>query len=159
MRVVLALVAGVAFALAGCTQPRACTEIGAMSGVSILVDRSIAPELATIRLEVCWADQCQIRDVTLQVKTEATEVSPCPSDDPDGSCSASTVPTPDKIGFAEVADLPAGVIKISTTIPRAGRKALPASIDVAATTTYPNGPQCPGQGNQADVTLYADGFS
>ena len=158
MRVVLALLAGVAFALTGCTQHQACTEIGAVSGVSIFVDRSIAPELSTIRLKVCWADRCQTRDVTLQVNTEPTEASPCPSHDPDGSCSASTEPTPDKIGFADVADLPAGAIKISTTIPRAGRKALRTSIDVEATTTYPNGPQCPSQGNQADVTLYADGF-
>ena len=123
-----------------------------------MVDRSIASELSTVELRICWADQCQTRDVTLQVDTEPTEVSPCPSDDPDGSCSASMVPTPDKIGFAEVADLPEGAIKISTMIPRPGRKELRTSIDAQAATTYPNGPQCPGQGNQARVTLYADGF-
>ena len=72
-----------------------------MSGVSIFVDRSIAPELSSVPLKICWADQCQTRDVTLQVNTEPTEVSPCPSDDPDGSCSASMVPTADKVGFAD----------------------------------------------------------
>ena len=158
MRLELALLALAAFALTGCTQQQACTEIGAMSGVSIFVDRSMAPELSTVRLKVCWADQCQTRVVTLEINTEPTEVSPCSTDDPDGSCSASMVPTPDKVGFAEVADLPEGAIKISATIPGPGRKALSTSIDVQATTTYPNGPQCPGQGNQAKVNLYDDGF-
>ena len=68
------------------------------------------------------------------------------------------VPTPDKIGFAAVADLPVGAITVSATIPRSGRKTLHTSIDVHADTTYPNGPQCPGQGNQAKVTLFDDGF-
>jgi len=155
----LALWAVAAFALTGCTQPQqACTEIGALSGVSIFVDQSIAPELTSVKLKICWADQCQTREVTLQVKTEPTEVSPCPSDDPDGSCSASMVSTPDKIGFAEVADLPAGAITVNATIPRPGRKTLRTSIDVQANATYPNGPQCPGQGNQANVSLYEDGF-
>jgi len=95
---------------------------------------------------ICWADQCQTRDVTLEVNT-----------DPNGSCSASTVPTADKVGFADV-DLPTGAIMVSATIPRPGRKALHTSIDVHADTTYPNGPQCPGQGNQAKVSLYGDGF-
>lgn len=159
MRVIPALVTLLACALAGCTQQQqACTEIGAMSGVSIFVDRSIAPKVSSIKLRICWSGQCQISDVTLQVNTEPTQTSPCPTDDPDGSCSASMVPTPDKIGFADVADLPAGPIMISTTIPRSGRKPLRTSIDVQATTTYPNGRQCPGQGNQANVTLYDNGF-
>ena len=155
----LALWAVTAFALTGCSQqPQACTEIGALSGVSILVDRSIAPELSSVKLKICWADQCQTRDVTLQVNTEPTQVSPCPTDDPDGSCSASMVPTADKVGFADVADLPAGTITVSATIPRPGQKTLRTKIDVEATTTYPNGPQCPGQGNQAKVNLYDNGF-
>ena len=154
----LALLAVAALALTGCTQQQACTEIGALSGVSLFVDRSIAPELSSVPLKVCWADQCQTRDVTLQVNTEPVEASPCRSGNPDGSCSASMVPTPDKSGFAEVADLPEGVITVSTTIPRSGRQTLRTSVEVQVTTTYPNGPQCPGQGNQAKVTLFDNGF-
>ena len=130
----------------GCTQPQqACTEIGALSGVSIFVDRSIAPEFTSVKLKVCWADQCQTRDVTLQINTEPTEVSQCPTDDPNGSCSADMVPTADKVGFADVADLPAGAITVSATIPRPGRKPLRTTIDVQAATTFPNGPQCPAR--------------
>ena len=155
----LALWAVGAFALTGCTQPQqACTEIGALSGVSIFVDRSIAPELTSVKLKICWADQCQTRDVTLQVNTEPREISPCPTDDPDGSCSASMVPTADKVGFADVADLPAGAITVSATIRTPGRKTLRTTIDVQSATTFPNGPQCPGQGNQAKVNLYNNGF-
>ena len=155
----LALWAVAAFALTGCTQPQqACTEIGALSGVSILVDRSIAPELSSVKLKICWADQCQTRDVTLEVNSEPTEVPPCPADDPNGSCSASMVPTADKVGFADVVDLPTGAIMVSATIPRPGRKTLRTTINAQAATTFPNGPQCPGQGNQAKVNLYNNGF-
>jgi len=124
----------------------------------MFVDRSIAPDVSSVKLKICWSSQCQTQDVTLQVNTQATQTSPCPTDDPDGSCSASMVPTADKIGFADVADLPAGPVMISTTIPRPGRKALRTSIDVQATIAYPNGRQCPGQGSQATVTLDANGF-
>ena len=84
---------------------------------------------------------------------------PGPSDaDPDTVCSASAVPNGTLVGFAEVADLPAAEIQIGATMTKTNGSAALPEIQLTASTSYPNGPDCPGQANQATVVVTPDGL-
>jgi hypothetical protein len=47
---------------------------------------------------------------------------------------------------------------ISATVRKAGKQVEPSEIAVQAKPTYPNGPQCPAQGIQAQVVVGASGL-
>lgn len=137
---------------------RACTEIGAVSGVGVTVDSALAPEVTGLRLEVCFAGDCRTVPVELSPGAD-TVPGPCPSDaDPDTACSASAVPNGTLVGFAEVADLPAEEIQIGATLTKTNGSATLPEIQLTARTSYPNGPDCPGQANQAAVVITPDGL-
>lgn len=150
--------AALALALAGCAAQRACTEIGAMSGVSVTVERSVAAEVSGLSLEVCFGGGCRTVPVVLGPGAD-TVPGTCPSTaDPDTACSATAEPNGTLVGFAEVTDLPAEEIRIGALLTRTKGSTMLPEVQVTARTTYPNGPDCPGQGNQAAVTVTADGL-
>ena len=131
--------------------------IAALSGVSVTVDRSLAPEVAALRLTVCSADNCVTRPVELAPGSD-TVGGGCTGPDPDDSCSASATPNGSKVGFLEVTELAAGPVRISATASVSGRAKRYPEVTVTAATVYPNGPNCGGSGTQAAVTLGVDGL-
>jgi hypothetical protein len=136
----------------------ACTEIGAPPGVGVTVEKAIAAEIDTVRLTVCWDGKCHDRNVTLSPGSDTVDQG-CNGTDPDSACSATAVPNSTKVGFVEVPGLPAGTVMISATVRKAGKQVAPSEkIAVQARPTYPNGPQCPAQGNQAQVVVGASGL-
>jgi hypothetical protein len=144
--------------VAGCsTTEVACTEIGAPPGVAVTVEKAIAAEIKTVQLTVCWDGNCHDHDVELSPGSDTIDQG-CDGTDPDSVCSATAVPNGTKVGFAEVPGLPSETVTISAEVRRSGRKVMLPEIAVPAQPTYPNGPQCGPQGNQAKVIVGASGL-
>ena len=100
-------VVAVLLLLAGCSAPpQACTEIGSVSGVSVTVLAPYAAQVDGVRLEVCWAGQCQEREVELAPGSDTVDQG-CSGPDPEDICSATAVPNGTLVGFVEVPGLPA----------------------------------------------------
>jgi hypothetical protein len=158
---VLARAAGVAIALVlltGCSgQELACTMIAAPSGIGVTVAKDIAAEVTAVRLTVCLTGDCHDHAVELSPGSISVDQG-CSGTDPDSACSATAVPDGTKVGFADVPGLPAGPITISATLTRSGKRTPLKAIEVTSKTVYPNGPLCGGEGNQARVTIRADGL-
>lgn len=141
--------------LAACyPSPVACTEIGAQSGVGVSVLRAAAPGLTGLAVRVCWADRCTDRRVELRDGYDSVDQG-C---DPNGVCSASASPNGTLVGFVDLPDLPAGPVRVSGTLSRGTASVSLSEVEVAAETIYPNGVGCPGEGNQASVTVGPDGL-
>lgn len=130
----------------------ACTEIGSVSGVSVTVRAPYAAKVDVVRLKVCWAGQCQERNVELSPGSDTVDQG-CSGPDPDDTCSATAVPNGTLVGFAELAGLPAGPITVSATLTVDGRRVPVTETTKSAETTYPNGPQCGAGGNQAAIEI------
>jgi hypothetical protein len=144
--------------LTGCSPTEiACTEIGAPPGVGVTVDKALAPKVDAVRLTVCWDGKCHDRNVSLSPGSDTVDQG-CNGAGPDSACSATAVPNGTKIGFVEVPGLPAGTVMISATIRKAGKQVALPEIAAQAKPTYPNGPQCPAQGNQVQVVVEASGL-
>ena len=140
---------------------QACTEIGATPGVNVVVERPVADratdvEPLTLTLRICQAD-CAEQAVELHPGS-VTVGEDCPSDDPDGSCSASSSPDGTLVGFAEVAALTAGPVRISGTLEAGATTTKLAQVTVTAETSYPNGRDCPGEAPQASVRVTPAGL-
>ena len=139
--------------IVGCSAPtEACTEIGSVSGVSVTVLAPYAARVDGVRLQVCWAGQCQDRDVELSPGSDTIDQG-CSGPDPDDICSATAVPNGTLVGFAELPGLPAGPISVAATLTVDGRGVPVAEVTRTAETTYPNGPQCGAGGNQAAIEI------
>ena len=144
--------------LAGCSVPTlACTEIGSASGISVTVLAPYAAQVDAVRLEVCWAGQCQERDVELAPGSDTVDQG-CSGPDPDDTCSATAVPNNTLVGFAELPELPAGPITVAAVLTVDGRRVTLAEAARSAETTYPNGPQCGAGGNQAQIEIDRTGI-
>lgn len=140
---------------------RACTEIGAVPGVSVIVERAVvervtATDQLTLSLRICQTD-CVEQPVELHPGSVSVGED-CPSDDPDGSCSASSSPDGTLIGFADVATLTAGPVQIGGTLEAGSGTTKLAQVTVTAETTYPNGRDCPGEAPQASVRVTPAGL-
>ncbi len=151
--------AWVAVLCVGCSatpEPRACTEIGSPAGVSVTVERDVAAAGARLELRLCQ-DTCGGRQVDLRPGA-VTVGETCSSEEPDGSCSASSSPDGTLVGFVDLPQLTAGPVRVRGTLttPR-GRTAL-TEVTVAAEPTRPNGADCPAGGPQASVRVTADGL-
>jgi hypothetical protein len=116
-----------------------------------------AAQVDDVRLEVCWAGQCQEREVELAPGSDTVDQG-CSGPDPDDTCSATAVPNATKVGFVEVTGLPAGPITIAGTLTVDGRRVKLAEVSRTAETTYPNGPQCGAGGNQAAIEIDQSGI-
>ena len=152
-------VLAVAF-LVGCsaTGPgtRACTELGSPAGVTVTVTRDVAVTGPQLTLRICQ-DTCVQQRVDLQPGS-VTVGATCSSENPDGSCSASSSPDGTLVGFVDLPQLSAGPVRISgDRVGSPGRTRL-AEITVTAVATYPNGASCPAGGPQAAVRVTADGL-
>jgi hypothetical protein len=143
--------------LTGCGGPEACTMIAAPSGVGVTVAKDIAAQVTAVRLTICHNGDCHDHAVELSPGSISVDQG-CSGTDPDSACSATAVPDGTKIGFADVPGLPAGPITISATLTRSGKPTTVKAIEVTSKTVYPNGPGCGGEGNQARVTISADGL-
>jgi hypothetical protein len=144
--------------VAGCSPAEvACTEIGAPAGVAVTVEKAIATEIEAVLLTVCWNGNCSDHDVELSTGSDAIDQG-CDGTDPESVCSATAAPNGTKVGFAEVPGLPSGTVTISAEVSRSGRNVMLPEIALAAQPTYPNGPQCGPQGNQAKVIVGASGL-
>lgn len=154
------LVALVAAIATGCHAAapgtQACTEIGAQPGVNVVVEKEVVAEPLTLRLRICQAD-CVERAVELQPGS-TTVGEDCPSEDPDGSCSASSSPDGTLIGFVGVAPFNAGPVRVSGTLRTGSGTTKLDQVTVTAETTYPNGPNCPGEAPQASVRVTPTGL-
>jgi hypothetical protein len=143
----------VALLLAGCSDPPpACTEIGSVSGVSVTVLAPYAAQVDAVRLKVCWAGQCQERDVDLSPGSDTVDQG-CSGPDPEDTCSATAVPNGTLVGFTELTELPAGPIRIAAALTVKGKRVQLAEVSRTAETTYPNGPHCAAGGNQAAIEI------
>lgn len=155
----VALAAVLLFA-SGCGQPagngmQVCTEIGAVDGVSVTVAAERASTVQSIDLKVCWDAGCAAPDLVLREGSTTTDQG-C---DSDGLCSASSSPDGTLVGFAMVPDLPEGQVEISAAVTdRSGETRTLEPISARAETVYPNGQQCPGQGEQLGLTLDNSGL-
>jgi hypothetical protein len=144
--------------LAGCSAPtEACTEIGSVSGIAVTVLAPYAAQVDGVRLEVCWAGQCQEREVQLAPGSDTADQG-CSGTDPEDTCSATAVPNDTKVGFVEMTGLPAGAITIAGTLTVDGRRVQLAEVSQTAETTYPNGPRCGPGGNQAAIEIDQSGI-
>jgi hypothetical protein len=157
---VLGAVAIASAVLIGCTATgpgvRACTELGSPAGLTVTVTRDVAVSAPQVTLRVCQ-DACVEHRVDLHPGSVTGEAT-CTSDDPDGSCSASSSPDGTVVGFVDVPWLAAGAVRVSGVRVGSGGRSQLSEISVTAAATYPNGAGCPAGGPQAAVRVTADGL-
>lgn len=130
---------------------RACTEIGTPVGIGLEISRAQA-EADTASVEACWDQTCRTVAVELRASTAATR-STCQGE----VCSAETVPTGGKNGFAAIEGLPREPVRVTLTLRDGGRAVLERTATVTPTLLYPNGVECPGGGPQARLVVDAKG--
>jgi hypothetical protein len=150
-------------AASGCTaSERACTMIGSVSGVAITVDQTVAADVDRLSLRVCWQPDsarptCQNTVVELTPGFDSVDQG-CGPGGPDAVCSATAAPDGTQVGFVELGDLPSGPITVSGAATMAGQRRALAAVELTASPTYPNGPDCGVGGTQATVTLGSEGL-
>lgn len=152
-------VALLAAATTGCTAGapgRACTEIGSVAGVSVVVEREVAAGAPTLDLTICQSD-CVEAAVPLEPGA-VTVGETCSPGGPDGSCSASSSPDGTLVGFIDVPSLTVGEVRVRGELTTAGSTTALDEITVAAEATYPNGRDCPAGGPQAVLRVTATGL-
>lgn len=134
----------------------ACTEIGSPAGISVKVERDVATPGLELTLRICQ-DACIDRRVDLQPGSTTVDET-CSSDDPDGSCSASSSPDGTLTGFVDLATLTVGDARVSGDL-RTDVSSTPLTeISVPVAATYPNGTDCPAGGPQASVRITGEGL-
>ncbi|WP_043847661.1 hypothetical protein [Crystallibacter crystallopoietes] len=138
--------------------PQACTEIGAVAGISLTVASSFAPEVEAVELEACWEGTCRPVAVELYPGEDMVDLG-CDSALPEGSCSATATPNGTLTGFTEVRGLPeADVESVATVTHPDGSETTTAPLTAAARMVYPNGEQCPGAAPQLGLLLDGTGL-
>lgn len=136
---------------------RACTLIGTVPGVQLVVAKDIAAQVSGVRLKVCWAARCQERTVDLRPGSVSGDQG-CDSASPGAVCSASASPDQTLTGFVQIADLPDGAVTVSATGLRERRWTRWQAVTVATRRSYPNGPDCGAGAPAASVRLDATGL-
>ncbi len=136
---------------------RACTLIGSMGGVRVVVVKEIAPDLDRLQLKVCWAGNCHQHPVDLRPGPNSINEE-CQGSRPADTCSASDIPDGTSVGFVKISDLPEGPITISASGVRDGRQVKWAATTVMTDVDYPNGPNCGAGARQAGLTVAAEGL-
>jgi hypothetical protein len=142
----------------GCSAPvLACPAIGSVSGISVTVLAPYAAEVTAVRLKACWAGQCQHRDVQLAPGSDTVDQG-CSGAQPDDTCSATAVPNGTLVGFAEIAELPAGPVTVAATVTVNGRPVPMAKVRRNAQITFPAGPDRGPGGNELRITIDRTGI-
>lgn len=145
---------------AGCTGAGApgCTDIGARAGIGLVVAGPLAADADDALVRACWADGCQEFETGLTGSTTA-EPQECSGTGPDDSCSARAVPTGEKDGFVDIADLPEGPVQVTVDLRDAdGERIFTASLETTPERIYPNGPGCGGDAVQLQLRASDDGL-
>lgn len=146
--------------LAGCAsaEQSVCTAIGAPAGIGVDVDVAVAQQVtddATLR--VSWGSRNIETDLTLTPSTEAVDQG-CAGEDDSSACSATASPTGGKTGFADVPELPEEPVAVTLVLTELdGEPRVLNHVQVTPAATYPNGPNCPVGGNQAQLMVDAAG--
>ena len=140
--------------------PVACTQIATPSGVGLTVAETDTENVDAAVLTANWAGADHRVHVELTPDTE-------PVPDPvslsaelssliglDDSRSAPVVETGELVGFADVEDLPTEQVTVTVDLlDDAGDVVFTDATVVTPELTYPNGPNCPPSGTQADVRV------
>lgn len=135
---------------------RACTEIGSPAGVSVTVEPDAVTDGLALTLRICQSD-CTPNAIELHPGSITVDEA-CDSDDPDGSCTATSSPDGSLVGFVPVDSLTAGDVRVSGQLQIGTRTEELAEVTVQAEATYPNGRDCPAGGPQAVVRVTTDGL-
>ncbi|AUI50748.1 hypothetical protein [Arthrobacter crystallopoietes] len=137
---------------------RACTEIGAVSGVGLTVARELAGDVREAELQVCWDETCERIPLDLRPGQRTVDLG-CESDQPDAVCSATSTPDGTLTGFAQLDSLPAGEVQVRAyTTRQDGTQVETEPLSVATETVFPNGEECPGEAQQLALVLGASGL-
>ena len=120
------------------------------------VERDVVTPGLQLTLRICQ-DGCVDRRVDL-LPGSTTVDETCSSDDPDGSCSASSTPDGTLTGFVDLATLTVGDAQVSGDLRTDGGGTPLKEISVPVAATYPNGADCPAGGPQASVRVTGAGL-
>jgi hypothetical protein len=126
--------------------PLACTEIGASSGISITVAKSMAGSIEDPKLEICDGG-CRAYELELQPGSETVDLG-CDTTELEGSCSASMRPNGTLVGFVVDDRLTTGEVSV-TLLSGSERYSTTGTPELV----YPNGRGCPGEALQLSLTL------
>jgi hypothetical protein len=141
------------------SEGHACTEIGAVSGVGLTVGQELADDVRGAEIQVCWDGTCERFPLDLQPGERMVDLG-CESDEPDAVCSATSTPDGTLTGFAQLDSLPAGEVQVRVyTTRQGGTQVETEPLSVATETVFPNGEDCPGEAQQAALTLDPSGLS
>ncbi|MGH3450761.1 MAG: hypothetical protein ACRDQW_08520 [Haloechinothrix sp.] len=130
-----------------------CTEIGTPVGIGLDIEPPLATKVAKATVEACWDGSCRTSAVELLPST-----APGPTTCVGDVCSAEVRPTQGKNGFADMAGLPRKSVNVTVTLAdEAGATLVRRSLEVTPQMQFPNGPDCPGGGPQAQVVVSGEG--
>lgn len=146
--------------LAGCASAEhaPCTEIGAPAGVGVNIEATIAQHVTNdATLRVSWGSTNIEAELTLAPSTDAVDQG-CSGENESSVCSATASPTGGKTGFADVPQLPAEPVDVTLVLTELdGEPRVLDQVQLTPAATYPNGPNCPVGGNQAQLRVDATG--
>ncbi|MEU6011238.1 hypothetical protein [Streptomyces sp. NPDC047453] len=143
-----------------------CTLIGALVGIRVEVSPELANRVADATLTACWDGTCRKRTLQLQetsLEEPATPGNPVMTTE---SATAEESPAgrtpqtrePSMPGFAVITDLPSKPIHVTLVFKnKRGATVLNRQISMTPQPTYPNGRDCPPEGNQARLTVTEEG--
>lgn len=131
---------------------QACTEIGTPVGIGLEIEAPLAAKVTKATVEACWDGTCRTSELELFPSTAPAHTT-CVGD----VCSADMKPTGGKNGFADLAGLPETPVKITLELTGSGGTVLQRTLEVTPRMQFPNGPDCPGGGPQAQLTVSGDG--
>ncbi|MFD1146317.1 hypothetical protein [Saccharothrix hoggarensis] len=151
-------VLGVLFLAAACGTnagaPKACTLIGTMVGLTVDVDH---PDVVSGSLEVCDGGSCATHELVLH-ESRGIVGTTCTGTSPDDTCGARSEPTGGKHAFVVIPDLPTTPVTVALKLlDQSGSALVDRGVTVTPEMAYPNGPDCPGGGPQAGISVGADG--
>jgi hypothetical protein len=130
---------------------RACTDVGAASGVGLDIAPPVAARVARASMTVCHDGACRTSAVLLTPSTTAR-----PEGCSGGACGALAVPTGGRHGFGDFPALPKRPVRVTVVLRNtSGRRLLDQSVTVSPKGVFPNGPHCGEAGPQARVVVTA----
>lgn len=136
--------------------PVICTQIATPSGVGLTVAETDTEDVDSAVLTASWPGAEHRVDVELDPGTEPgpESLSAQLSSVLDDSLPATVVETGELVGFANVDDLPTEPVTVTVDLLDDDRDVIFTDATVVTPElTYPNGPECPPSGTQADVRV------
>ncbi|HEX5597947.1 MAG TPA: hypothetical protein VFX61_18325 [Micromonosporaceae bacterium] len=140
---------------AGAEKSQACPLVGIRTGISIGIAAAIAEQVEAAEMTVCWDGSCRTRAVTLQPSSRTVDDG-CTGSGSDAVCSAHAEATGERVGFADIADLPASPVEVTVVLTDpAGARILDQMLMLTPKMAHPNGAHCGGR-PQGRITVDAD---